>query len=100
VAEYALSTAARGDLETITNYTIDTFGVEQAVSYNAQMHRAAQLVADFPALGSPYVTRGGERLQKFMSGSHALFYQPTDQGVLIVRILHGAMDFERHLDPD
>ena len=100
MADYALSAAARDDLESITIYTIDAYGEAQALSYNAQMHRAAQLVADFPALGLPYVTKDGERFQKFMSGSHTLFYQPTGQGVLIVRILHGAMDFDRHLDSD
>jgi plasmid stabilization system protein ParE len=30
MADYALSSAARDDLESITNYTIDTFGEAQA----------------------------------------------------------------------
>lgn len=98
MAEYKLSAAARDDLEGITNYTIDAFGEGQAVSYNAHMHRAAQLVADFPALGMPYVTKSGNAFQKFTSGSHTLFYQPSEQGVLIVRILHSQMDFDAHLD--
>lgn len=98
MAEYKLTAAARDDLEGITNYTIDTFGEGQAVRYNAHMHRAAQLVADFPALGLPYTTKTGERFQKFTSGSHTLFYEVSGDGVLIVRILHSQMDFDRYLE--
>lgn len=34
---------------------------------------------------------------KFRSGSHVFFFRLTDSGIDVVRILHGRMDFEKHL---
>jgi plasmid stabilization system protein ParE len=31
-------------------------------------------------------------------GRHIIFYQVEDQGILVVRVLHQMMDFDRHLD--
>lgn len=98
MASYKLSQLAQLDLEEITTYTVLTFGEKQARLYNSQMHNAAQTAADFPSAGVSYVTRTGAVFQKYNSGRHTLFYQPTDDGVFVVRILHQMMDFDAHLD--
>ena len=98
MASYKLSQLAQLDLEEITTYTVLTFGEKQARLYNSQMHSAAQTAADFPPVGVSYVTRRGAVFQKCNSGRHALFYQPTDDGIFVVRILHQMMDFDAHLD--
>ena len=98
MASYELSQLAQLDLEEITTYTVLTFGEKQARLYNGQMHNAAQTAADFPSVGRSYLTKSGGVFQKYDSGRHALFYRPTDEGILVVRILHQVMDFDAHLD--
>jgi toxin ParE1/3/4 len=36
-------------------------------------------------------------LQRFRYGRHVVFFTNADNGILIVRVLGEAMDFERHL---
>lgn len=33
---------------------------------------------------------------KYASGSHVLFFTRHEAGIVIVRVLHQSMDFERH----
>lgn len=59
------------------------------------VYRPAITVAD-PSLGRECAeVRPGYR--KYPSGSHALFYRLTDDGIDVVRILHERMDYERHI---
>ena len=97
MAEYRFSRLAAGDLDDITTYTALNFGLEQAHRYADEILPAAQFAADFPALGSAYTTRAGQRFRKYNSGQHALFYQQTEYGMFVVRVLHLMMDFDRHL---
>lgn len=98
MADYKLSQSAQADLEDITEYTALSFGARQAAIYTAQLHNAAQTAAEFPLFGQLYSTRSGKIFRRYHSGRHALFYQLTDDGILVVRILHMMMDLDRHLD--
>ncbi len=89
---------AQSDLEDITVYTALNFGPRQAEIYNAQLHDAARTAANFPPFGMTYTTKAGKAFRKYDSGRHALFYQSVEDGILVVRILHLMMDFDRHLD--
>ena len=54
------------------------------------------MVTEDPRRGRPSnELRKGYR--KYPAGSHMLFYRSIKSGIDIVRILHGRMDFERHL---
>jgi toxin ParE1/3/4 len=97
MAEYKLSRLAQADLEEITEYTALNFGERQAVVYSDQIHSAAQTAASFPSFGLPYTTKAGRVFQKYNSGRHAVFYQPNEQGIFIVRVLHSMMDFDQYL---
>jgi toxin ParE1/3/4 len=33
----------------------------------------------------------------FHEGRHVIFYRPTSEGIEVLRVLHDAMDFSRHL---
>ena len=98
MAKYRLSQDAARDSASITSYTADRYGDIQSLRYSAQIENAADLVADFPSLGRPYTTKGGRVFQRYNIGRHVLFYQVADEGILIVRILHQAMDFDRYLE--
>ncbi|MDR4651359.1 MAG: type II toxin-antitoxin system RelE/ParE family toxin [Nitrosomonas sp.] len=53
-------------------------------------------MADNPNIGvnSDELSPG---LQRFRYGRHVVFFTNADNGILIVRVLGEAMDFERHL---
>jgi toxin ParE1/3/4 len=53
-------------------------------------------LAEFPDLGrnARDIRLGGGKIEV---ASHSAFYRKTENGVLIVRVLHQRMDFERHL---
>jgi toxin ParE1/3/4 len=93
---YVLSPRARTDLEGIWDYTAERWGVDQAEDYIRLLQRAIETVADDPRKGRPCdeVRRG---YRKYTAGSHVLLYRSVKAGIYIVRILHGRMDFERHL---
>ncbi len=95
---YKLSKKAQSDVDDITVYTALHFGEEQAVNYTDNIHDAARLATHFPNLGRQYTTIKGSVYRQYNVGRHALFYQPIEGGIFIVRILHQMMDFDRHLE--
>lgn len=98
MASYKYSGLADSDLDGIAEYTVLNFGENQARAYRISIDQSAATVANFPSMGLPYATKKGKIFQKYNVGEHALFYQPLETGILIVRVLHLMMDFDRHLD--
>jgi toxin ParE1/3/4 len=92
---YRLSPLAEADLEDIWAYTAETWSIEQAERYHAD------LVAAFEGLASG--NRKGRATDirddyfKYPVGSHMVFYRHSDAGIDIIRILHQKMDVSRHL---
>tara|TARA_B100000678_G_scaffold35938_1_gene26296 strand:+ start:1867 stop:2157 length:291 start_codon:yes stop_codon:yes gene_type:complete len=94
--ELRLSRKAAADLANIADFTIAQFGVEQARSYRDQFNRCfASLLAN-PMLGRS-AEEVGPGLRRIRQQAHVVFYLPSDDAILIVRVLHHRMDFERHL---
>ena len=93
--DYRLSKRADADLAAIADYTINRFGIEQAWRYRDALNDAFQMLKHNPLRG-----RSAERLatdlRRFEVESHVVFYRPELTGLLIVRVLHQRMDFERH----
>jgi toxin ParE1/3/4 len=96
MSRYVLSPRARVDIEEIYDYSAATWGIEQAEDYIRLLQSAIETVAEEPRRGRPCdELRKGYR--KYAVGSHMLFYRAVDAGIDIVRVLHGRMDYERHL---
>ncbi|MCV7051681.1 type II toxin-antitoxin system RelE/ParE family toxin [Mycobacterium heidelbergense] len=95
--QYLLSPAAQADLEQIWDYTYDRWGVDQADYYLRELQHAVNSIAENPGIGRACdEIRPGYR--KLAAGSHTLFYQVTEDGIVdVVRILHQRMDVDRHL---
>jgi toxin ParE1/3/4 len=95
MAEYRISKLADADIAAIADYTIKTFGIKQARRYRDGLKTSFQMLADHPERG-----RGAEdlapKLRRWNYKSHVIFYTPSEQGALIVRVLHQRMDFVRH----
>ena len=87
---------ARRDIEEIWEYSFERFGLDKAEAYLREIQRGAMTVAEDPRHGLACdEIRSGYR--KFSVGSHILFFQASATRVVIVRILHGRMNFDRHL---
>ena len=93
--EYRLSLSADADIAEIADYTIKTFGIEQAHRYRDGLERTFQMLAKYPKRGRN-AAQFAPGLRRWEYDSHVIFYVPDEQGVLIARVLHNRMDFERH----
>lgn len=88
--------AAVSDLQSIRNYTLATWGREQEQHYlNALWDKFEAILAD------PLRWRRRDDLfpgcQIAPEGKHVILFRVEGSVLQIVRILHGAMDFPRHL---
>jgi len=94
---YKFTERAEGDLATIVDYTLDTWGAAQAVKCIEGLEDLAGTLAQTPDLGKARVD-----LQKglivFPYERHLLFYRKERHGVTIVRILHDSMDTPHHFE--
>ena len=96
MAEFSLRPKALTDLDEIWDYTVETWGEEQAERYLRSINESFRKIADNPSLGrSCEGIREGYR--KRGVGRHVIFYRTIDGGVDVVRILHERMDVGRHL---
>lgn len=94
---FDLTRSALADLKTIARYTQDRWGVQQRNVYLREMDRTFRLLAKSPLAGKACdEIRAGYR--KFPHGAHVIFYTlPSENELLIVRILHAAMDPEQNI---
>jgi len=93
---WRLSPRAQADIEEIWDYTCERWGMDQAERYVGLIGDAVASAAENPRRG-----RACDEIRagyfKLAAGSHVLFYRLAGADIDVVRILHGRMDFERHL---
>lgn len=112
-SRFRLAAAADADLDGILDQTLKRFGTKQYEAYAALIESALGLVAEesmrsgskdrsdlIPEMRSfPVGLAAGRR----GASAHVLFYVPdrsAGEGVLVVRILHEAMDPRGHFPGD
>ena len=91
-----ISRRADNDLASISQYTILNFGAEQARKYKDQLNACFASLLDNPHLGQS-ANEVMPKLRRIRQQAHVIFYLPTPESILIVRVLHHRMDFEQHL---
>lgn len=95
----ALTEAALADLRSISAYTLETWGEEQEARYINQMWRRMDSIRTMLNMG-----RLREDLfpgcRLVAEGRHVILFRQKQKSVEIIRILHFAMDFRRHLSPE
>jgi toxin ParE1/3/4 len=97
ISGHRLSRLAEADLEDIYTYTVDHWSVDQANRYIGELQSAIQELVAGSRAGRRF-----EALEGYFSlpvGSHTIIYREGDTMILVVRILHKAMDAARHLPP-
>lgn len=86
MASYELSQAAERDFESIFEYGIETFGLDQALRYQNAMVQRFDKLAEQPRLYPAFDhIRAGYR--RTVYGSHSIYYRLDSHGIVIARIL-------------
>jgi toxin ParE1/3/4 len=93
-----LTPAALADLRSIRAYTLERWGAEQEAAYLDRMWEKFESLLANPA---PYRFRPDlfPGCQIAAEGKHAILFRIDKSTLQVVRVLHGAMDFKRHLPP-
>ena len=92
----ALTPAALADLRSIRAYTLERWGPTQEMVYLGEMwEKFETLVAD----SAPYRFRPElfPGCQVAAEGKHVILFRVNKSTLQIVRLLHSAMDFKRHI---
>jgi toxin ParE1/3/4 len=85
------------DIDEIYLYGLINFGEDQADIYSEKMKNfILETLCRNPEIGR-LDTRVNPAIRRFDFESHVIFYDVTETEIVIVRILHGSMDFVKHL---
>lgn len=93
---YFLSSKADKDLDNITDYTLEVWGEAQTRAYVTKLLKCFQSLADKPELGRG-AAEYAPSLKRYNYKALTIFYEPTEKGIFIVRILGQRQEFEMHL---
>jgi toxin ParE1/3/4 len=96
MSRYTLSPRAEADLSEIWDFTVKTWGEQQAEDYIRLLVGAIGTVADNPRRGRP-CDEARKGYLKYLTGSHVIIFRKVKSGIDVVRVLHARMDFEQHL---
>lgn len=94
-----LSAAAEADLEQIGDW-IARDNPLRAASFVFELRQCCNGLAEHPLrfqLVGRFASRG---IRRRVHGAYLIFYRPDDAGVTVLRVLHGARDFEPLLFPE
>lgn len=103
MSRVVLSTAARLDRREITAYTVRRFGVRSARRLREQFQATLDTLAASPLLGrtNKDLDPPGHTFRYFVVMKRFIIvYEPTDGGIRVVRLLHGARNLTAELDRD
>lgn len=92
-----LSEAADADLEDIFDYTLEEFGLDQAVSYVSEFDDTFEIISENPEIGRKR-EEVREELRSLTKDKHVIFYRILIDHIRIVRILHDSRDLPKFLD--
>lgn len=93
---YQLYPKAVLDLENIYTYSVKEFGQSRAEEYIRSLEASFENLLKSPEVGRKcdYIR---SKLRAYNVGSHIVFFKEISFGIVIIRILHKSMDFNRHI---
>lgn len=86
---YQLSKRAESELTDIFIFGIERFGFRQADTYVEELKQTFQLIADYPAIGTP-APEIGSGIRRRVHVSHVVLYDPETDPILVHAIVHGS----------
>ena len=96
MAEIRFTIAAESDLEAIDNYSLERFGEAIAEVYMHGFDDAFGMLTNHP-LSGPTKTELGADIRCLTHRQHRILYRFDGGSVLIIRIIHHAMDSRKAL---
>lgn len=99
MSKVQFTNAARKDLREIFTYTTRTWGITQARQYSEQLKQHTVAIGEFRAHSKPVLDSSADVHQSHCR-KHIFVFERKSDTVLIIRILHEAMDIPRHLKFD
>ena len=90
------SQLARADLVGIRDYGVEQYGFERAIDDIDDIERAFRQLLEFPESGVKYKS-DRHMVRSLSCHNHRIYYDITDEAVVIQRVLHKSMDAERWL---
>jgi toxin ParE1/3/4 len=88
-----LQPAARADLRSIYEFSVERFGRRVAETYLTGLRCAFDRVLEFPMIAPVYADVAPE-IHVLHHRSHRIFYRIDGETILIVRVLHASRDSE------
>lgn len=93
MARVSRSAQAQQDLEDILDY-LDSQSSDAADRFAAKFDEACELYATHPQIGAT-AEEYAPNLRHFTVWNYAIFYRPIDEGIELIRIIHGARDIPK-----
>lgn len=90
--KFQLTNRAVTDLSDIADFTIQTFGIEQARPYRDGLNHCFEILAENPQLGRNAAALA-PNLKRFEYQSHVVFYVSKASHILVVPILYQRINF-------
>ncbi len=96
-----LTREADSRLDDIFDWTFDRFGPQQAERYRARLQAAFDRLAEGTLRGRSALAEFGEWMPEWLLfvrvERHVVLFVETTEEVVVVAVLHGAMDLPRRL---
>ncbi len=96
MARVIRSDQAQADLEGIFDY-LDSQSTQAADRFAAKFEQTCDLHARHPQIGAGSEVYAS-MLRHFTVWNYAIFYRPVDDGIELIRIIHGARDIPKLFD--
>lgn len=87
-----LTRETKKDLKEIWTYIADQ-NVEAAERVNRILYKSFDRLAESPRLGRQRPELG-EKIRSIPEGNYVIFYKPLKDGVMVLRVIHGARDLK------
>ncbi|WP_086476979.1 type II toxin-antitoxin system RelE/ParE family toxin [Arenibacter amylolyticus] len=84
------------DKDDIVDCTLETWSESQTYAYVSELAHLFQTLADSPEIRHS-AAEYAPLLKKYTFKAHTIFYEPTKNGIFIIRILGQRQDFRGHL---
>ena len=96
MAAIRLRPAARADLKAIAAFTERRWAPDQRDHYLERLNTCFRRLTENPEVG---VQRDAVMpgLRSVLEGRHVVFYRTTEDGIVVIRVLHVNMDVAQHL---
>lgn len=88
---------AKADLQSAVRY-IAADSTKSARRWSASIREKCAKLAETPGLGAPKPELG-PNIRMIVAGSYLIFYETDSKSVEIIRVLHGARDWQEILSP-